>query len=200
MHDVDRSSWPTLDSGLLLECVVTTSNADGTTNIAPMGPIVDQPLTRALLRPFQTAVTFQNLVRTKHCVLHVTDDVELIARSALHLLDDPPGTSPTCSGKGQIIDTACRWYELEVESVDNQSERAAIVARVVDEGRLRDFTGFNRAMHAVIEATILATRLHLLPAEEVAADMDRLAIPIEKTGGPRERNAFALVRAFIDAG
>ena len=33
---------------------------------------------------------------------------------------------------------------------------------MVDQGRLRDFFGFNRAKHAVIEAAILATRLSLL--------------------------------------
>ena len=38
----------------------------------------------------------------------------------------------------------------------------AIVADVVDSGRLRDFFGFNRAKHAVIEAAILATRIDFL--------------------------------------
>jgi len=199
MPAADSPQPPSLEDGLLLECVVTTTDDNGATNIAPMGPIVNHSLSRVLLRPFQTAATFCNLVRTRTGVLHVTDDVELIVRSALHLLDAPPRLTPTPKGAGRIITTACRWYEFEVESIDDSRERAEIVAQVTDQGRLREFIGFNRAKHAVIEATILATRLHLLPAEFVAAEMERLATPVEKTGGPSERDAFALVKSFVQA-
>jgi hypothetical protein len=39
--------------------------------------------------------------------------------------------------------------------------------------------------------------LHILPAQEVAAEWRRLAIPVEKTAGPREREAFALLTRFV---
>ena len=72
-------------------------------------------------------------------------------------------------------------------------------ARIVHAGTLRDFFGFNRAKHAVVEAAILATRVHLLPREEIQAELSRLRIPVEKTAGPREREAFALLEHHIQA-
>jgi hypothetical protein len=51
----------------------------------------------------------------------------------------------------------------------------------------------------VLEGTILATRLHLLPADEVGAQFARLAIPVEKTAGPREREAWTWLTDFVRA-
>jgi hypothetical protein len=61
-------------------------------------------------------------------------------------------------------------------------------------------TGFNRAQAAVVELAILSTRLSILPREKVAREAEYLAIAIEKTAGPREREAWGWlmekVRAF----
>ena len=48
---------------MILEGIVTTINDDGTLNIAPMGPRVDNSasLARFDLRPFRTSTTYRNL-------------------------------------------------------------------------------------------------------------------------------------------
>jgi hypothetical protein len=68
---------------------------------------------------------------------------------------------------------------------------------VVHVGRTRDFFGFNRAKHAVVEAAILATRLHLLPLAEVAAEYRKLRVIVGKTGGPDEHTAMDLLEAKL---
>ena len=68
---------------------------------------------------------------------------------------------------------------------------------MVDRGTLRDFFGFNRAKHAVIEAAILATRIGILPAAEIRSELERLAAPVEKTAGEQERRAFAFLQDYI---
>jgi hypothetical protein len=62
---------------------------------------------------------------------------------------------------------------------------------------LRDFFGFNRAKHAVLEAAILATRLHLLPLRDVESQLAALRVLVEKTAGPREREAFELIVRYV---
>jgi hypothetical protein len=57
--------------------------------------------------------------------------------------------------------------------------------------------GFNRAKHAVLEAAILATRTHLLPADQIRDEYARLQIIVDKTAGPREREAMALLTAYV---
>jgi len=80
---------------------------------------------------------------------------------------------------------------------DDSGERSRLEAEVVHAGRLRDFFGFNRAKHAVLEAAILATRTALLPLAEIEAEYRKLAVLVEKTGGPAEREAFGFLRAYL---
>jgi hypothetical protein len=61
----------------------------------------------------------------------------------------------------------------------------------------REFIGFNRARHAVLEAAILATRVHLLPAEQIRDELTRLRVPVEKTAGPREEEAWTMVENYV---
>src|SRR5262245_31956784 len=133
---------------MILEGVVTTLDAAGALNVAPMGPIVTDDMSRIELRPFQSSRTYQNLKQHPYGVFHVTDDVLLIARAALSRLDVIPATFPAEAGPGRVLADCCRWYEFEVTVLDDSQERTQILANVVHAGRVRDFFGFNRAKHA----------------------------------------------------
>jgi hypothetical protein len=182
---------------MILEALITTINADGTANISPMGPLVDAQMNQFVLRPYQTSQTFANLKRTKQGVLHVTDDVEMMARAAVDRLERLPRLAKAKKVEGVVIADACRWYEFRVTSLDDSSQRTTIACEVVARGRIRDFFGFNRAKHAVIEAAILATRLEFLPAEEVCEEFRRLAVLVDKTAGQQERNAFQFLDEYV---
>jgi hypothetical protein len=151
-----------------------------------------------LLRPFQTSTTYRNLKSRPQGVFHVLDDVLLIAQAALDRLDRIPQTFPAVRVPGQVLQECCRWYEFEIVHCDDSTERTALTANVVHVGRLRDFFGFNRAKHAVLEATILATRLKLIPESELRPQLAALAIPVETTAGPQEREAFDLVMTYVN--
>lgn len=183
---------------MILEGIVTTRNADGTINIAPMGPIVDESMSWLKLRPFQTSLTFANLKRMRCGVFHVIDDVLLLAKAAVGRLDEQPRLQPAEHIEGAVLGSACRWYEFEIEHLDDSTERAEILARVVHMGRLRDFFGFNRAKHAVLEAAILATRVHLLPPAELRREFGWLKRAVDKTAGPREAEAFELLEQYVE--
>lgn len=183
---------------MILEGIVTTLNDDGTLNVAPMGPIVDASMQTLQLRPFNTSQTYHNFTRRPQGVFHVIDDVLLLARAAIGRFESPPHSFPAEQIEGRVLASACRWYEFIIEDIDDGSERTAARAQVVHRGRLRDFFGFNRARHAVLEAAILATRVHILPVEEVRRQMKELQIPVEKTAGPAEVEAFELLNCYID--
>jgi hypothetical protein len=182
---------------MILEAIVTTLSPDGTVNIAPMGPHVDANMERFLLRPFRTAQTYRNLLAHGEGVLHVTDDVLLLARAALGPVNPPPVLLPAAKVRGFVLRDACRYYEFQVASLDDREERVRIEACVVHAVRVRDFFGFNRAKHAVVEAAILATRTAFLPLDEIEAEYRKLAVPVDKTGGAQEQQAFALLRDHI---
>ncbi|HEX5442349.1 MAG TPA: DUF447 domain-containing protein [Pirellulales bacterium] len=183
---------------MILEGMVTTLNDDGSVNVAPMGPQVEAGMRSFVLRPYQTSTTYQNLKRTGQGVLHVTDDVELLARAAIGALAPPPEFAPADGVEGFRLADCCRWYSFRVRTLDGSQPRTTITAEVVAEGRVRDFFGFNRAKHAVIEAAILATRIGLLPAAEIRSEFERLKILVEKTGGESERRAFQLLETHLE--
>ena len=66
-------------------------------------------------------------------------------------------------------------------------------------GTRREFLGFNRARHAVLETAILSTRLHLIPRAEIEAELAKLQIIVNKTAGPREFEAMELLTDYIRA-
>jgi hypothetical protein len=185
---------------MILEGIVTTVDADGRVNIAPMGPHVDAAMERFVLRPFQTLRTYQNLKIRGEGVLHVSDDVLLLAKAAVGAVEPLPPLGPAHEVAGYVLQEACRYYEFRVERMDESQERVRIDARVVHTGRLRDFFGFNRAKHAVVEAAILATRAHLLARQDIESEFTRLSLLVEKTGGPREHEAFAFLRDHLACG
>lgn len=182
---------------LILEGVVVTMNPDGSPNISPMGPRVDRGISRLVLRPFRTSQTYQNLKRQGEGVLHVTDDVELIAHAAVGKLDPLPPLVPVACIRGQRLADCCRWFAFRVAALDDAEERTTIHCQVVDGGAVREFFGFNRAKHAVLEGAILATRIGILPADEIRSEMHRLATLVQKTAGDQERRAFAFLDEYI---
>jgi uncharacterized protein len=178
---------------MIIESILTTLDRDGHPNFAPMG--VEWGEETIVIKPFVDTTTFRNLQAAGFAVVNLTDDVLLFAQG---VTGDPAFPhAPADVVRGAVIDAACSWREVEVVSIDATPPRSRIVTRVVHHGFRREFLGFNRARHAVLEAAILATRTHLLPADQIRADLERLQVIVDKTAGPRETEAMALVTAHV---
>lgn len=178
---------------MIIEGVVTTLNADGSTNVAPMGPRVDG--NELVLRPFSSSRTYANLRERSEGVFHITDDVLLIAKAAIGNV-----TPKLVSAEGVAtprLEECCRWQSFRIAQAD-WSERATLSTQTIARGRVRDFFGFNRAKHAVLEATILATRTHMLEESDIASQLAVLRPLIDKTAGSQEAEAFALIEDAIN--
>ena len=184
---------------MILEALITTLDGAGKLNVAPMGPEMTPGSDRFVLRPYQTSTTFRNLQANGAGVCHITDDVWLIARAAIRQVDrGEVSTRPASVVNGQILNTTGRYLEFRVVDLDTTTDRARINVETVAFGRqAHDLFGLNRAKHAVVEAAILATRLDFLPRDEILADFARLAILVEKTGGPDEHQAFNLLHTHV---
>jgi hypothetical protein len=178
---------------VIIESIVTTTDGAGAVNIAPMG--VEWGEEAIVVKPFLETTTFRNVSGTGALVVNLTDDVLLFATAAISNPAAP--VVPATVVRGVVLADCCSWRELVVESIDATPPRSRIVARVVHRGTRREFLGFNRARNAVLEAAILATRTHLLPPEEIRADYARLQVIVDKTAGPREREAMALLTEYV---
>jgi len=182
---------------MILEGLVTTLDAAGRVNMAPIGPQVEAAMERFWLRLFPTSQTWRNLEAQREGVLHITDDVLLLARAAVGPVEPLPPLFPAKKVHGAVLNDACRYFEFRIKGMDEGEERIRLEAEVVHAGRLRDFFGFNRAKHAVIEAAILATRTDWLPLEDIEAEYGKLKVLVEKTGGEQEQLAFAFLQQYL---
>ena len=178
---------------MIIESIVTTVDVNGSINFAPMG--VEWGDETIVLKPFLETTTFRNLSATGVAVVNLTDDAMLFAQGAISSPQFP--FIPATIVKGAVLEAACSWRELRVVTIDATPPRSRIEAQVVHRGTRREFIGFNRARHAVLEAAILATRTHLLPAEQIREEYARLQVVVDKTAGPREREAMDLLTQYV---
>lgn len=178
---------------MIVETIVTSLDVSGAVNCAPMG--VEWGDDSIVLKPFLETATYRNLTATRAAVVNLTDDVLLFALAAIS--SPVYATVPAQVVRGVVLMDCCSWREVEVRSVDSSPPRSRIETAVVHRGMRREFIGFNRARHAVLEAAIYATRLHLLPRTFIDSELERLQVIVDKTAGPRELEAMTLLTDYV---
>jgi hypothetical protein len=178
---------------VIVETIVTTLAENGAVNCAPMG--VDWGTEAIVLKPFLETATYRNVQATGAAVVNLIDDVRVFARAAISNPEYP--TIPAVVVRGVVLADCCSWRELAVRTIDSTPPRSRIEATVVHRGTRREFIGFNRARHAVLEAAIYITRLHLLPRAFIESELARLQIIVDKTAGGPEFEAMALLTEHV---
>jgi hypothetical protein len=189
---------------VIVEGVLTTRDSDRRTNVAAMGVLLEESSVGShgswctfRLRPFEGSRTFANLRENTCGVFHLVDDVELLARAAL---GDPGSvtTEPAETIEGQILTGCVRAFEFVVESADWSQPRANLLCRITRTHRRRDWIGWNRAQHAVLELTISATRVAMIERKVIEDQIRQLTPLVEKTAGARESAAWRFVLGFLE--
>jgi hypothetical protein len=180
---------------VIIETIVTTMDAAGAINIAPMGVDWTGGDDAPVLKPFLETVTYRNVSATGVAVVNLIDDVRVFARAAISNPEYP--VVPAVAVRGVSLRDACSWRELTVASIDSTPPRSRIETTIVHRGVRREFIGFNRARHAVLEAAIYATRVHMLARDFIESELVRLQVIVDKTAGPVEHEAMALLTDYI---
>jgi uncharacterized protein len=178
---------------MIIETIFSTLDSTGQANFAPMGISLGED--EIIVRPFRNTQTCRNLLDTGCGVANFTDDVQAFVKSALSDVELPHFKAHSIAGV--VLQDACSWRELEIIGENGALDRPEIRCREIYRGWQRDFLGFCRARNAVIEATILATRIHLYSPHDVLRDLERYEQIIKKTGDEKEQSAFQQVCDYI---
>jgi len=178
---------------MIVETIITTVAPDGAVNCAPMG--VEWGDEALVLKPFIETATYRNVVATGAAVVNLIDDVRVFAHAAIANPQYP--TVPAVAVSGVVLADCCSWREVQVRSIDSTPPRSRIDVAVVHHGMRREFIGFNRARHAVLEAAIYVTRLHLLPRAFIESELARLQVIVDKTAGAHEIEAMTLLAEHV---
>lgn len=149
----------------IVETVVSTYNADGQPNAAPMGAVMDSPQ-RLAFRIYTSSLTYKNLQSKRCAVVNVTSDAEVFYRTAFKEAN-PNGKLPLDWFEGaETVDAP------KLRAADAHIEVAVANAMPLDSERAEVFCdvtlihaatvlpkAYCRALSATIEAIIHATRV-----------------------------------------
>ena len=171
---------------MIFEGVIMTTNSNGSPHVTPLGFVRDAG--EIVLRPFVPSRTLDNLIRDRHAVMNLVDDVSIIAGCLTGRRDWP--VRRVKDPYGWRLYDCLTHLELKVTEHQDDSERPSFRCAITREEMHGAFGGFNRAQAAVVEGSILVSRLDWIAPEKVAAEMAYLNIAIKKTAGARERIAW----------
>ena len=180
----------------IVETIVTTLNAKGEAHVAPLG-LIDDDETGWIVAPFRPSRTLDNLLSNPFAVASHIDDVRVFAGCITGRRDWPLVKADIVNGVR--LESAVSHWELKVDRLTDHEQRPRFHCQIVHSASHRPWTGYNRAQAAVLELAVLSTRLGMLPAEKVEAELRYLQIAINKTGGAREREAWDWLMERIDA-
>jgi hypothetical protein len=175
-----------MSNEMIFETVVTTLSPDGREHVAPMGVRYRESL--VILKPFKPSTTLDNILASGCAVLNLLTDTRVFAGCVTGRRSWP--TMPAQRVRGVRLAQALGHVELETAEVVDDPERPELRMRRVHEEQHQPFAGFNRAQAAIVEGAVLVSRLHMLPAEKIDAEMRYLQIAIDKTAGAAEREAW----------
>ena len=179
----------------ILETVVVSRNADGSPHIAPLGVrLVDDEM---LLAPFHPSRTLQNLRRERTVTINAITDTRIMAGALTGRRDWP--VDPAKQIAGFRLAAALSHTELDLHRLDEDEQRPHFYGRVLGTYSHAPFPGLNRAQAAVLEASILVSRLHMLDREKVERELEYLRIAIDKTAGAEELEAWGWLMEAVDA-
>jgi uncharacterized protein len=180
---------------VIVESIVTSVSSTGAVNVAPMG--VEWGEQTIVLKPFLDTATYRNLIETRAAVVHLVDDVRIFALCAIS--DPSYPTEPAAIVHGAVLLDCCSWREVTIDEIDSTPPRARMRAGVAHRGMRREFIGFNRARHAVLEAAIYATRIHLLEPQFLRDELARLQVIVGKTAGEDATEAMRVLTTYIES-
>lgn len=179
---------------LIREAIIVTENSQGRAHLAPLGLI--ELREGFVIAPFAPSRTLDNLRAHPWATASVTDDVRIFAGCLTARRDWPLAMGSRIAG-WRLAD-AISHRELVVIDVEEDEVRPRFLCKVAHEASHHPAPGFNRAQAAVIEASILISRLHMLDEDMVRAEMAHLEPAISKTAGPREKEAWGWLQEKID--
>jgi len=179
---------------MIQETIVTTVNSQGIAHIAPMGIHVRGD--KFVIMPFRPCNTLNNILETNTAIINYCDDVRIFAGCITGRRDWPLKKAEKING--QYLEAALAHSELEIVRIEDDDVRPMIFCKTLHAVNHKPFRGFNRAQFAVIEASILVSRLHRLSWEKVEQELQYLHIGLDKTAGENEMEAWHWLMEVIE--
>ena len=180
---------------MIHEVIVTTKSVSGEVHIAPMG--IKMSETEVFISPFKPSKTLENLISQKEAVINFVDDVRVFAGIICKIKKDWPLTNLK-DIKVPRLKNANTHYEVLVKNIVDDKTRPRVICKILGESIHVPFRGFNRAQFSIIEASILISRLGMIPLDKIEEELQYLKIGLEKTSGEKEKEAWGWIQKRLN--
>ena len=179
---------------MIFETIISTVDIENDPHITPFGVHFEDK--NIIISPYKPSTTLNNILATKFAVLNMTDDVRVFAGALTGHTNWSLLPVNDCAGY-RLADCLAHTV-LQLITVRDDETRPQLVMQVICSENHQSFQGFNRAQAAVVELSILASRLGRMPKEKVMTERVYLQIAIDKTAGGRELEAWEWLMDKID--
>jgi uncharacterized protein len=173
----------------ITEVIVTTVSRSGAPNAAPMGVVASGG--RFFIRMYTDTTTFRNVSETGYLVANFTADPRVYVISAFRelpgdLFQPEKGLVPPRlkDAAGWIYFKCTVGDVVEMEPVSLKAERCTLPT-------------FSRAFAAVVEATIVGTRLRFYRGDEGRKKILEYESVVKKCGSPRDIEAIIKLKELL---
>ena len=181
---------------MIHEVIVTTISEKKIVHIAPMGiQIIDN---RVIISPFRPSQTLDNITKNNLATINFIDDVRVFAGIVTKYKKDWDLENIKDEKIVPRLMLANTHYNVIAREFKDDEKRPDIICDISKKVINKPFMGFNRAQFSVIEASVLVSRLRMLPIEKILKEMEYLKIGIEKTAGLRESEAWKWIEDKIE--
>jgi hypothetical protein len=180
------------------EVIVTTKSAAGKPNAAPIGIISESTENGErsyFVKLYNGSQTLANVLETGTLAANVTTDAVLFVQTAFEGL---PAEYFTEFEGFPVLREATAWIIFTSELVEEREEYLRFhLCSPAGKINRKEVKAINRGLNAVIEATVLATRLRIIKEERekeaMRKELERYAAIVAKCGGWREREAMRML-------
>lgn len=181
---------------MIFETIICTVDVENNPHVTPFGVHFENK--NIIISPYKPSTTLNNILATQFAVMNMTDDVRVFAGALTGHINWSLLPVAGIYTAYRLAD--CLAYKvLQLIEVRDDETRPQLLMQVVCSENHQSFQGFNRAQAAVVELSILVSRLDRLPKEKVMTEKAYLQIAIDKTAGERELEAWAWLVDKIDS-
>ncbi len=174
----------------ITEVIVTTASKSGVPNAAPMG-IVRQG-GRYFIRMYSETTTFTNVSQTGYLAANLTSDPMVYVISAFRELSPEYFQFEEGVIAPALKDSAGRvYFKCRVKDVVELEPLSVKVAKCM-------LPVFNRGFAAVIEATIVGTRMRFYKGDEGKKKILEYEAVVKKCGSPADIEAMKKLKEILN--
>ncbi|WP_255169958.1 DUF447 domain-containing protein [Natrononativus amylolyticus] len=187
----EAADWP-VAVDRVTESIVTTLGPNGLWNAAALGLFPGEPVTA---RTWGNTRTRRNFRRRGEGYVQFSSDPVDFVDAALSVTEFEEPVLDSADGWARVratridsgTDGGTRWEAWTVEPLEASVERETVPT-------------INRGFGAVIEATVAASRLGVTGYDRdvLRGRLGHCASVVDRTGGPREREALSRVRRYSE--